>query len=89
MVFKSGKSTGGFMVEVREIGKYENPPEDADWIVIKPTPAGKFIADACIADCISAAFSDLRTFNTLERAISASKRWAERNNIPIVYVKSG
>jgi len=75
------------MVDVRDITHSEQPPENADCVVIDPTPGGKFVANGSASGKKSATFFKPPAFATLQQAIAASRQWAEENDVPVVYVR--
>ena len=75
------------MVEVRNITNTENPPENADWVLIQKTTGGKYAASGSVAGKRDATFFTPRPYDTVAEAIRASKAWCETNDVPVVYVK--
>lgn len=74
------------MVEVRDITAEENPPDNADWVLI--TRAGDvYSAIGSVAGRTDATFYTPQAFGSLEEALHAAKSWAANNNVPVVYVR--
>ena len=83
------------MTEVREISKAGARPDDVDHVLIEPTSSGKFTANGSathpdndsrkLADK-GATFYSPPAFETLEAAIASAKEWADKHNVPTVYV---
>lgn len=77
------------MVAVREISKDEQLYEDADYIIIEPTAAGRFTANGSVTHRDGANFFTPPPFATLEIAIAISRDWAKANKVHAVYVRTG
>ena len=75
------------MTEVQEISKDGARPDNVDHVLIELTPSGKFTANgsATLAD-EAAIFYGPPAFETLEAAIASAKEWADKHNVPTVYV---
>jgi hypothetical protein len=74
------------MVEVRDIGRSDKPPADADCVVIEKA-GGRFVANGFSPQKRSGTFFSPPSFNALDAAISASVDWAAQHGVPVVYVK--
>ena len=75
------------MVEVRDIGKNEQPPEGADWVLIEQTPSGGFMANGSASGKMDATFFRPPHFDTVDAAIAAARSWADANDVPVIYVR--
>ena len=74
------------MVQVRDIHEHEDPPKDADWVLIERA-GSRFVANGSAAGKRDATVFRPPPFDTVEAAITASRAWAEANDVPIVYVR--
>lgn len=74
------------MVEVRDIGRSDKPPEHAECVVIEKA-GGRFVANGFSPRKRSGTFFSPPSFAALEEAISASVDWAAQHDVPVVYVK--
>lgn len=74
------------MVEVRNIRKGEEPPKNADWVLIERAGA-RFVANGSAAGKRDVTFFRPPSFDTVEAAIAASCAWAEDNDVSVVYVR--
>jgi len=74
------------MAEIRDIGRSDKPPEDADCVVIEKA-GGRFVVNGFSPQKRSGTFFAPPSFETLDAAIAAAVAWATANNVAIVYVK--
>lgn len=72
------------MTDVREIGVGDRPPEDMDWVLVEQAVGGKFFVRNSHApdDDLNA-----KRFDTKIAALSEALAWAEKNRVPVVYLR--
>ena len=78
------------MVDVRIVDGQENPPDDADWILVERSPGGKFVASGSIRTSgvgASVPYFAPHVFLTEHAAISAAVTWATEHGYSAVYVR--
>jgi hypothetical protein len=72
---------------MRDIAPDEQPPSDADHVLIVPTPKGRFQANGSVGGKSSATFWTPGTFDTVEEAIREAQGWARMNDVPVIDVR--
>lgn len=78
------------MVDVRIIDGQENPPDDADWILVERSPGGEFVASGSIrmnGVGPTVPYFAPHVFLTEHAAISAAVAWAKEHGFSAVYVR--
>ena len=76
-------------IEVRQLAKHENPPQDLDHLLIEQTPNGRFSVIGIVEHPGSATFLTTDSFDTLDDAASWASDWARSHNVGVIYVKAG
>jgi hypothetical protein len=64
-------------------------PSKANYVLVEPLPGGQFTARGSATTSHRLAFFNPSPFGTLNDAIASAKTWAEENNVPVIYVKTG
>lgn len=75
-------------MEVIRLKRGEQPPEDADWIELQPTPSGRCNVQGCIGirrDVVM----NYQDFDTIESAEANMIEWARQYGPGRLYIVSG
>jgi hypothetical protein len=74
------------MVDIRNIEKHETPPSGSSHVLIEKV-SGRFRVIGFVAGKKEGTFFVPNLFDDLANAIAASRRWAEDEDVPVIYVK--
>ena len=76
------------MTEVRDIEVAATPPANEDWVLVERA-GSKFAANGAVTAIDGMGVFKPEPFDTLDEAVTASLVWAEKNDVPYVYVRLG
>lgn len=75
------------MVEIRDISASDTPPDTVDYLLVERA-GDKFVVNgAATSGPKSATFFRAAPYDTEKVAVAAAVAWAERNGVPVVYVR--
>ncbi|MFO1154864.1 MAG: hypothetical protein U1E42_14560 [Rhodospirillales bacterium] len=60
--------------------------KDRDYVVIRRTPNGRFLANGSAVESTGALYYQTAVFQTLEKAIAEASEWAKRKQVGVVHV---
>jgi hypothetical protein len=75
------------MAEVIHLAPGASPPEDRDWVLVSPTPAGKHDVSMSVAHSKGITFYYDTGMAPVEFATQRATAWADKHGISAVYVQ--
>ncbi len=74
------------MPKVRYLTSTEEISNGGGYVVIRPTPNGRFLASGSVPEKRGGTFYQTAAYNTLKEAIAEATEWASRKGIAVVNV---